>query len=167
MTHSSNKSDAGGTPRALDKIARTLALVGGFAVVGVALLTLASVIGRYAFSKPITGDYELVEYGISFAVFCFLGFTHLTDGHLIAEFFSSRMSKRKLELIDVFQNIILLAILLVLIWRVALGGIDKFETSEESMLLQMKVWWLHLIGVIGLLIFAWASFTKIISGLRK
>lgn len=167
MMHSSDKTDAGAPPSALDKIARKLALVGGFAVVGVAVLTLASVIGRYAFSKPITGDYELVEYGISFAVFCFLGFTHLTNGHLIAEFFSSKMSKRKLALIDVFQNIILLIILVILIWRVALGGIDKFEIGEESMLLQMKVWWLHLIGVIGLLIFAWASLTKINSGLKK
>ena len=99
--------------------------------------------------------------------FAFLAFTHSSDGHLIAEFFSSRMSKRTTHVIDAIQNLILFTILAVLIWRVALGGFDKFETSDESMLLRMKVWWLHVVGTLGLVMFAWVAFRKIFRGPGK
>lgn len=151
----------------MDRLIRRVALAGGFAVVIVSGITVISVIGRYTISLPITGDYEIVEYGISFAAFAFLAFTHSSDGHLIAEFFSSRMSKRTTHVIDAIQNLILFTILAVLIWRVALGGFDKFETSDESMLLRMKVWWLHVVGTLGLVMFAWVAFRKIFRGPGK
>ncbi|MDP6430437.1 MAG: TRAP transporter small permease [Rhodospirillales bacterium] len=148
----------------MDRLIHGVALVGGFAVVAVSGITVISVIGRYTFSLPVLGDYEIVEYGISFAAFAFLAFTHITDSHLIAEFFSSRMSKRTTRIIDSIQNLILFTILLVLIWRVVIGGFDKFETSDESMFLEMKVWWLHVVGTLGLVMFAWVALRKIFRG---
>ena len=74
------------------------------------------------------------------------------------------MSKRTTRLIDSIQNLILFTILAVLIWRVVVGGFDKFETSDESMFLAMKVWWLHVIGALGLVMFAWVAFRKIFKG---
>ena len=153
---------AGGLQRAT----RLVALAGGFAVVGVAAITVVSVVGRYAFGTPVTGDYEIVEYGISIAASFFLAFTHATNGHIIAEFFSSKMSDRTRRRIDAVQNFILFLILAVLVWRVAIGGIDKFETSDESMFLKMKIWWLHLVGTFGLALFAWVAFVKIFRNLR-
>ena len=44
------------------------------------------------------------------------------------------------------------------------GGFDKFETSDESMFLRMKVWWLHVLGTLGLAMFAWVAFRKIFRG---
>ena len=108
----------------------------------------------------MTGDYEIVEYGTSVAAFCFFAFAHASNSHIIAEFFSSRMSPRTRQLLDLVQNLILFIILLLLVWRVAIGGIDKFQTGDESMLLAMKTWWLHLIGVFGFGLFAWVAFLK-------
>ena len=148
----------------MDRLIRGVALAGGFAVVAASAITVISVIGRYTFSLPVLGDYEIVEYGISFAAFAFLAFAHLTNSHLVAEFFSSRMSKRTTRTIDSIQNLILFIILAVLIWRVVVGGFDKFETSDESMFLRMKVWWLHVAGTLGLVMFAWVAFRKIFRG---
>jgi TRAP-type C4-dicarboxylate transport system permease small subunit len=148
----------------MDRLIHGVALAGGFAVVAVSAITVISVIGRYTFSMPILGDYEIVEYGISFAAFAFLAFAHVHNSHLVAEFFSSRMSKRTTQIIDSIQNLILFAILAVLIWRVVVGGFDKFETGDESMLLRMKVWWLHVVGTVGLVMFAWVAFRKIFKG---
>ena len=149
----------------LTRFTRFVALLGGFAVVGVAALTVVSVIGRYAFGTPITGDYEIVEYGISFAAFCFFAFAHATNSHIIAEFFSGRMSERTTRLIDAIQNSVLFAILILLVWRVIVGGFDKFETGDESMFLAMKSWWLHVVGAFGLGLFAWVAFRKILEKL--
>jgi TRAP-type C4-dicarboxylate transport system permease small subunit len=148
----------------MDRLVYGVALAGGFAVVAVSAITVISVIGRYTISMPVLGDYEIVEYGISFAAFSFLAFAHVHGSHLVAEFFSSRMSKRTTRLIDSTQNLILFAILVVLIWQVVVGGFDKFETGDESMLLRMKVWWLHVVGTLGLSLFAWVAFRKIFRG---
>ncbi len=145
----------------LYNFSRRIALIGGFAVVAVSAITVISVIGRYIFSTPITGDYEIVEYGISVAAFFFFAFAHASDSHIIAEFFSSIMSARTRRTLDSIQNLILLAILVILVWRVAVGGIDKFETGDESMFLSMKTWWLHAVGTFGLALFAWVAFRKV------
>lgn len=145
----------------MDRLIRGVALAGGFAVVAVSALTVISVIGRYTISMPIMGDYEIVEYGIAIAAFSFFAFTHAEDNHLIAEFFSSHMSERTTRVIDSIQNMILFAVLVVLIWRVIIGGFDKFETGDESMFLRMRVWWLHVVGTLGLVLFAWVAFRKI------
>ena len=68
----------------MDRLIRGVALLGGFAVVAVSAITVISVIGRYTFSLPVLGDYEIVEYGISFAAFSFLAYAHLTNSHLVA-----------------------------------------------------------------------------------
>ncbi len=166
MTERTPPKKSAGRRFNVDWLLRNVALAGGFAVAAVSGITVISVIGRYAFSMPILGDYEIVEYGMSFAAFAFLAFTHNTDGHLVAEFFSSRMSKRTTHVIDSIQNLILFTILAVLIWRVVVGGFDKFETSDESMFLEMKVWWLHVVGTLGLVMFAWVAFRKIFRGLE-
>ena len=164
MAESAPQKKPAGHRFSMERLIRGVALAGGFAVVAVSAITVISVIGRYTFSLSILGDYEIVEYGISFAAFSFLAFAHVTDSHLVAEFFSSRMSKRTTRLIDSIQNLILFTILAVLIWRVVVGGFDKFETSDESMFLAMKVWWLHVIGALGLVMFAWVAFRKIFKG---
>lgn len=162
MTADDGQSEAGG----LQKLTRLVALAGGFAVVGVSAITVVSVIGRYAFGTPLTGDYEIVEYGISIAAFFFLAFAHATDSHIIAEFFSSKTSARTRRRMDTVQNFILFLILVVLTWQVALGGIDKFETDDQSMFLAMRTWWLHLVGTFGLALFAWVALAKLVRGLR-
>ena len=139
---------------------RRIALIGGFAVVAVSAVTVVSVVGRYAFGTPITGDYEIVEYGISIAAFFFFAFAHASDSHLVAEFFSSRMSPRTRTAIDSVQNLILFLILAIIAWRVVVGGIDKFETGDESMFLKMKTWWLHGVGAVGLSLFALVALCK-------
>ncbi len=161
MTDGAPTKKAAGSPFGIDRLIRGMALTGGFIVLGVAVMTVFSVVGRYTISLPVTGDYEIVEYGISIAAFFFLGFTHLSDGHLITEFFSTRMSERTTRNLDRIQNVILLAVLGLLIWRVVIGGFDKFETGDESMFLRMKVWWLHVVGFLGLILFAWVALRKI------
>lgn len=161
MTDGAPTKKAAGSPFGIDRLIRGMALTGGFIVLGVAVMTVFSVVGRYTISLPVTGDYEIVEYGISIAAFSFLAFTHLSDNHLVAEFFSTRMSERATHTLDRIQNLILFAVLALLIWRVVVGGFDKFETGDESMFLRMKIWWLHVVGTIGLVLFAWVAFLKI------
>ncbi|MEJ2045342.1 MAG: hypothetical protein P8X89_18935 [Reinekea sp.] len=44
---------------------RQLALAGGYLMLGLAMMTVISIIGRTFFAKPVSGDYELVQIGLA------------------------------------------------------------------------------------------------------
>ncbi|MBA5764788.1 TRAP transporter small permease, partial [Vibrio sp. 404] len=58
------------TGRALEALARAMAYGGGLVLVAIAVITVASIIGRALIRLglgPITGDFELVEAGCAVA----------------------------------------------------------------------------------------------------
>jgi TRAP-type C4-dicarboxylate transport system permease small subunit len=146
----------------MGRIIRQAALAGGFVLIFISSITVISVIGRYAFGAPITGDYEIVEFGVSIAVFAFLPYTHASNNNIIAGFFTSGLPQPIMDAIDGIQNIIFLLVICLLAYTAIIGGIDKYNANEISMFLSMQVWWLHAFGVIGLTLVGWVALWKII-----
>ena len=58
--------------RALYRISVVVAVFGGLSLLGIMLLTVASVVGRELFGSPIPGDFEMVEIWCAVSVFAFL-----------------------------------------------------------------------------------------------
>ena len=73
---------------------RAFALAGGFILIALAALTIISVIGRtinaYGFG-PIQGDFELVENGTAFVVFCSLPYCQMRFGHVSVDILSRHL----------------------------------------------------------------------------
>ena len=69
----------------IDATAKAFALCGGGVLIMLSILTILSVFGRtinaYGFG-PIQGDFELVEHGTAFVVFCSLPYCQLHFGHV-------------------------------------------------------------------------------------
>jgi len=69
-------------------LSRSMAWFGSLVLVGIALMSVASIVGR-ALSGfglgPVPGDFELVEAGTALAVFCFLPWCHLKGGHAVVD----------------------------------------------------------------------------------
>jgi len=84
----------------LERATRALALAGGFLLVGVLLMTVTSVAGRYLFNAPIPGDYEITELVCGVAVFAFLPYCQLHHANIVVEFFTSRVSRRWKRALD-------------------------------------------------------------------
>lgn len=63
--------------RLLERLAQGLAIVGGLALTGVALMSLYSVVMRNLVGAPIQGDFELAQMGCAVSVAAFLPFTQL------------------------------------------------------------------------------------------
>ncbi len=57
---------------ALDLLARICAIAGGLLVVAITLVTTGSIAGRWLFDAPLSGDTELIEYGMAIIVAAFL-----------------------------------------------------------------------------------------------
>ena len=148
--------------RGLGRLTWLAALAGGFVLVVISAITVVSVIGRYAFGAPITGDYEIVEFGVSLAVFAFLPYTHASNNNIVASFFTAGLPAPVRNLMDAVQNVIFFGVVCLLAYSALVGGIDKYHSNEISMFLSMRIWWLHVFGVAGLTLLAWVTLWKII-----
>ena len=115
--------------RVMERISRGLAYFGGVVLAGIALTTVASVIGRALLGfglGPIKGDFEIVEMGCAIAVFSFLPWCQLRRGHVTVDIFISRLSDRTQAVLGLVGDVMLSLAAFVILWRLWLGFGEKF-----------------------------------------
>ncbi len=131
----STRSDPVG--RVLTRLTRTFVIIGGACLTAAGILTVASVIGRYFFNVPIPGDFELVEMACAVAVFTFLPYCQLKKGNVLVDFFTHNSSPRTKGILDSISAVFYSLIIILITWRLAVGGIDFLHTNEETVILQI------------------------------
>lgn len=141
---------------------RALAWLGAAVLMALALLSVVSIGGR-ALSRwglgPVPGDFELVEVGTAFAVFCFLPWTHLTRSHAVVDLLWGRYPGWLQKLLTIASDALMLLLWALLTWRLAVGMLDYRATQELTFILQFPVWWGYaaclLPGALGCLAYLW------------
>ncbi|MCW8890685.1 MAG: TRAP transporter small permease [Sedimenticola sp.] len=141
MTNSENMTQPGPLGRAIHSLARVTAIAGGLILLALALMTVVSVLGRYLFSLPIPGDFELVEVGCAITVFAFLPYCQLHSGNVVVDFFTMNVGVKTRGRMDSVGSVIFGIIAALLTWRLALGGYDMFRYEEQTMILGLSRWW--------------------------
>lgn len=137
-------------------LAKLVAIAGGLVLTAIVVLIVLSVIGRsliWAGLGAITGDYELAEAAVGFAIFAFLPWAHLTRGHAVVSIFTDLLNARTNAWIMVVSDALMLAIATFVAWRHWLGTIDKFNYGETTLLLRMPLWWAYASGLVGAVTF--------------
>ncbi|MBW7861707.1 MAG: TRAP transporter small permease [Rhodocyclaceae bacterium] len=134
---------AGPLGRALDLACRGFALGGGLVLSAMALMSVASIVGRAAFGKPITGDFELVQMGCAISVTMFLPFCQMVRGHIIVDFFTARMPPRVLAILDTAASVLLAAVAFLVAWRLAIGLQELRGSGDSSMILRVPTWYAY------------------------
>ena len=99
---------------------KLMAYVGGVALTAMMLLTVADVIGRYVFSKPIRGTYELVGFLLVGAGSLGLGYCQVKKAHIRVDFLLQRFPEKVRAIITVIANFLGFAAFSLLCWRCAL-----------------------------------------------
>lgn len=142
------------TARGMEVFAGTVAAIGGIALVGVALVTTVSIIGRAFLEyglRPIPGDVEIVQAVCAFVVCCFLPWAQLKRGHasvnVITDFFGDRVNL----FIDLVGDILLFLTAAFVTWRLFYGLEDKLAYGETTFILRFPLWWPYLACFIALI----------------
>lgn len=148
------------------RLARLMALLGGFVLTALVALTCVSVLGRglNAFGHsdfvettlpgfgewligtgvgPILGDYELVQAGIAFAIFAFLPICQLHAAHATVDVFTNMMPGRVNRYLAAFWEVVLALVILLIGWRLFIGFTEKIDNGQTTFLLQFPVWWAY------------------------
>jgi TRAP-type C4-dicarboxylate transport system permease small subunit len=143
-------SSPGSIDRLLQRLCDLSAAIGGVMLVGIACMTVVSVIGRSMFSHPILGDVELVQLGCAVVVASFLPYTQFRRANIIVDFFTTRATQRTQRRMDAFGTLLYTLVLALVCWRVAAGGVAIRETQESSMLMNLPLWIPYMLMVPGL-----------------
>lgn len=126
--------------RALEKTSHHLAMIGGLALITMALITMVSILGRTLLDRPIPGDIELAQLLTAFAISSFLPWCQVQRGHVFVDFFTARISQRLQEHLQRVGLLCLGVILGTLAWRTMRAASSALDTSETSMILSIPIW---------------------------
>ena len=158
--------------RAMNALARFLAIVGGAVLSALILLTCVSVAGRSINTilhsdlmqstlggladallatgvGPILGDFEVVEAGIAFAIFAFIPLCQITGGHATVDIFTSALPSRVNRVIQMVVDILFAIVLILIAWRLYEGMMSKLRYGETTYLLQFPVWWSYAASLVA------------------
>lgn len=140
----------GGFGRGLLATTRALAVLGGAVLVLVVAVTTASVAGRYLFSAPIPGDYEITEFGCGIAILLFFPFCEMSAGNIKAEFFTEWLSERWKQALNIASEIAFIGMATLLGWRFVVGGLRRLADGQLYMHLGIPIWWGYVPGAIAM-----------------
>lgn len=150
----------------VDKLARSFALLGGFVLAGLIILTCLSIIGRSINSVlhsdliqsfapgmaslllssgvgPINGDFELVEAGMAFSIFSFLSLCQLNGSHASVDLFTSALAPRTQRVLRAIIEILFAGVLVLIAWQLFEGMESKRRSGETTFLLEFPIWWAY------------------------
>jgi TRAP-type C4-dicarboxylate transport system permease small subunit len=99
---------------------RVMVYIAAFALTGMMLITVADVVGRYFFNRPIRGAYELVGFLLVWAGSWGMGYCQIKRGHIRVDFLAQRMSQKSQAILTVLANLLGFIAFSLLTWRVIL-----------------------------------------------
>jgi len=130
----------------LERLANILALTGGFIMLMLAIVTVASIVGRSLVGQSIVGDYEITEMGLGMAIFLFLPKCYQQKGHVVVDLFTAHCKPSTIRTLGIISDLVF--------------------TVEQSMLLALPTWWTFTVGVICMLLCGFCGLNRLYTTLR-
>lgn len=122
--------------RVVRGVARWSAYAGGLVLSGLAVMTVASILGRRLSGLglgPITGDYELVAHGVALAVFAFLPWCQLERGHVSVDLLIDLLPPRAKAAFGLLADALVAVAALVILVQLWRGFGEKFPHGSEGL----------------------------------
>ncbi len=154
------------------RLSRWAAIVGGIVLVALTLMIVASISGRALIGVglgPVPGDFELVEMGTAVAVLFFLPWTYLKGGHATVDLLFTHLPPLGQRAVMLVSDLLMLAVWLVMTWKLFEGMLEKKQYMETTLLLQTPLWWIYAACCVGAVIgcLAYLARTATLLGLGK
>jgi TRAP-type C4-dicarboxylate transport system permease small subunit len=142
-------------------VSRVMAAIGAATLGVMMLLSVADVIGRKFFLRPIEGTAELVGILLVIAASMGLGYCALIKGHIRISILFDRFSRRGQAAIDVFAYLVCVAAGVIITWQGSLRMYTYIfkQLGGRTAIVSLPLWPFMGVMVIG---FAWLTVIMII-----
>lgn len=141
--------------KAIAALTRALAIAGGVTLLLLAMMVVASIIGRRIGAPlgPVPGDVELVELGCALAVSAFLPWCHRQRRHVTVDWLIRDPGSGAGRVTSVLADILMAAAAALLLASVAAGFADRLASGETTFILRIPLSWAYGGCLIGLTMF--------------
>ncbi len=151
----------------LETLARLCAVLAGVLLTAITLMTCVSLVGRNTTGWTIVGDFELSGSAAGAAIALFLPWCQLRRGNIIVDFVTSRASPAAQERFDRFGALLLGAVMALMTWRTAVGGMSAWKTQAGSMMLGFPEWVVYAVMVPALALTTLIAWVQAVRGFGK
>lgn len=156
-----------GIGKTLGGAVKSLALIGGYVLIGLMLLTVVAVFTRKILNDPIIGVQDISEVSLVFVVFSAMAYAGWTGGHIAVDLIANAISDKVLRFIDTVIRTVSAILMAVLAWESALRAMEAYREGEATNLISIKLYpffWVIAVGfalfALALFILAWRSATR-------
>ena len=147
--------------------AEGFAYLGGAIFVVIAILSVGSIVSRALWSRPLQGDYELVQLGGAVFVSLCLPITQMRTANIIVDFFTVRSAPAKRAWLDAAGALLLAFVMTLLAWRLSAGTLAMREAGETTTILGWPLWIAYAAMVPGIALTALAALSNALDHVRK
>jgi TRAP-type C4-dicarboxylate transport system permease small subunit len=130
-------------------INRLLSYVAAGALGLLMFLTVADIVGRYVFSRPVPGTFELTEMSMVFIVFLALGLAQHDNEHISLDLAYNYFSSRLKRFIDYFADLINLVVVAAVTWQLFEYSMRMAEGNYTTAVLKLPIHPFVLVAVAG------------------
>ena len=148
----------------LDLLARACALLGGALLTVITFMVCASLVGRNTSGWTLVGDFELTASAAGAAIALFMPLAQVRGNHIIVDFFTMKASAGAKRVMDRFGALLLAAVMALMAWRSALGGLSAWDSGSGSMMLGFPEWIVYCGIVPPLVLAAVIALVQAVSG---
>jgi TRAP-type C4-dicarboxylate transport system permease small subunit len=138
--------------RALFRASRALAIFGGLLACAIAAMVTVSVTGRYLFSAPVPGDYDLVGILAGVAVFAFLPYCQMIRGNIVVDFFTNNAPPRVRAVLDTVGTLLYLGIGVLFTWRLYYGALELYDSHQVIAAFNFFRWWTVPLNIVCMIV---------------
>jgi TRAP-type C4-dicarboxylate transport system permease small subunit len=151
----------------LEKLAKLCAVLAGVLLTVITLVTCVSLIGRNTIGWTLVGDIELSAAAAGAAVALFMPWCQCQRGNIMVDFFTAKASAKTQNKLDRFGAFLLGAVMLLMTWRTAIGGINAWNSNAGSMMLGFPEWVIYTGMVPALALTAVIAFVQAARGFSE
>ncbi len=145
------RRERGESPRSrLSALARWLGYASAACLVAMMMITVADVVLRAAFNRPITGTYDLVQFFLVGIVFLNLPAVFLAEENIAVDLVDHFAHARAVALLKVAGAGFGLAFLALLCWQVIGPAMDSVAFGETASDLPISLGWYWALIILGL-----------------
>ncbi|MEQ2525936.1 TRAP transporter small permease [Robertmurraya yapensis] len=127
-------------------------------------LTLADVVGRYFFNKPITGTYEITSLALALMIFFSLGSAQIKKDHIEIDFLTNKMPVKVQNFLGLLSSLLLTILMALTTWQLYEYTMRVWLGHETSGDLGMPLYIFSGLTIIGAFCF---TLTYLLDGLKN
>lgn len=119
---------------------RRLALVGGWILLVVSIVTVADALLRKFFSRPIQGTFEATELLLAVIIFFALPYTGLADLHAVLDLAVNRLPKRAQDIIMGLNGLFCAVVVGLVAHEMGLLAAEYGRTARTSITMRIPIY---------------------------